>query len=68
MSPGGSVLTDLGNWVMPFVNYDIGDRAPARHAAACGRGFPTTEMVEDRLSETIRTPGQIDQQQRPRLA
>jgi phenylacetate-coenzyme A ligase PaaK-like adenylate-forming protein len=59
-APGESgrlVLTDLGNWVMPFVNYDIGDRARRGARCPCGRGFPTLEMVEGRLGETIRTPG-----------
>jgi phenylacetate-CoA ligase len=54
---GRLVLTDLGNWVMPFVNYDIGDRARRGPPCACGRGFPTLEAVEGRLGETIRTPG-----------
>jgi phenylacetate-CoA ligase len=54
---GRLVLTDLGNWVMPFVNYDIGDRARRGGRCPCGRGFPTLEMVEGRLGETIRTPG-----------
>jgi len=54
---GRLVLTDLGNWVMPFVNYDIGDRARRGGRCPCGRGFPTLEMVEGRLGGTMRTPG-----------
>jgi phenylacetate-CoA ligase len=57
-APGESgrlVLTDLGNWVMPFVNYDIGDRARRGVRCPCGRGFPTLEMIEGRLGESIRT-------------
>jgi phenylacetate-CoA ligase len=54
---GRLVLTDLGNWVMPLINYDIGDRARLGPPCLCGRGFPTLEVVEGRLGEAIRTPG-----------
>jgi len=54
---GRLVLTDLGNWVMPLVNYDIGDWARRGPRCPCGRGFPTLETVEGRLGEVIRTPG-----------
>ena len=58
-SPGQSgriVITDLGNWVMPFINYDHGDRGVAGPPCPCGRGFPTLINLEGRLVELIRTP------------
>jgi phenylacetate-CoA ligase len=59
-APGESgrlVITDLGNWVMPFINYDIGDRGQVGPPCPCGRGFPTLRGLEGRLGEAIRTPG-----------
>ncbi len=53
---GRVVITDLGNWVMPFINYDIGDWAQAGPPCVCGRGFPTLLGLEGRLGEAIRTP------------
>src|SRR5262249_38735067 len=43
-APGESgriVATDLGNYVMPLINYFAGDRAVAGGACSCGRGLPT---------------------------
>lgn len=53
---GRLVLTDLWNEVMPFINYDIGDRAAFGGPCPCGRGFPTLASIEGRASELIRTP------------
>ncbi|MGH3370380.1 MAG: hypothetical protein ACRDPR_10285, partial [Nocardioidaceae bacterium] len=53
---GRVVVTDLGNPVMPLINYSIGDRAVAGSACPCGRGFPTLASVEGRDTEVIRTP------------
>jgi phenylacetate-CoA ligase len=53
---GRIVITDLANWVMPFINYDIGDRAIAGAGCPCGRGFPTISSLDGRVGETIRTP------------
>ena len=53
---GRVVITDPTNYVMPFVNYDIGDRAVAGPPCPCGRGFPTLLGIEGRFGETIRTP------------
>ena len=55
--PGRVVITDLANRVMPFINYDIGDRAQAGAPCPCGRGFPTLMGLEGRVGELIRTPG-----------
>jgi phenylacetate-coenzyme A ligase PaaK-like adenylate-forming protein len=53
---GRILLTVLDNHVMPFINYDVGDRGTAGGSCPCGRGFPTVESVEGRLSEAIVTP------------
>ena len=52
---GRVLLTDLSNYVMPFINYDIGDDAVAGPPCPCGRGFPTLAAVDGRSAETIRT-------------
>jgi phenylacetate-CoA ligase len=54
---GRVVITDLFNYVMPFINYDIGDFAVTGKACSCGRGLPTLERIEGRVSEVIRKPG-----------
>ena len=53
---GRVFLTDLANYVMPFINYDIGDRAVVGPPCPCGRGFPTLQRIEGRAGEIIRTP------------
>jgi phenylacetate-CoA ligase len=53
---GRVLLTDLTNYVMPFINYAPGDRAVAGAPCACGRGLPTLARLEGRDSEVIRTP------------
>jgi phenylacetate-CoA ligase len=58
-SPGESgrvVVTDLRNYVMPLINYFIGDHAIAGPPCPCGRGFPTLVSVEGRSIEIIQTP------------
>jgi phenylacetate-CoA ligase len=59
VEPGESgrvVVTDLANYVMPFINYSAGDLAVAGARCACGRGMPTLARLEGRESEMIRTP------------
>ena len=53
---GQVLLTDLANNAMPFINYDIGDRAVVGPPCPCGRGFPTLGNIEGRVGEIIRTP------------
>ena len=50
------IITDLHNYVMPFLRYDIGDTAVAGDQCSCGRGFPTLTRLEGRTKESIRTP------------
>jgi phenylacetate-CoA ligase len=52
---GRVLITDLENYVMPFVNYDIGDWAVAGASCPCGRGFPILEKLQGRAIELIRT-------------
>ncbi|MBI4525203.1 MAG: phenylacetate--CoA ligase family protein [Deltaproteobacteria bacterium] len=53
---GRTVITDLSNYVMPFVNYDLGDFAVQGSPCPCGRGFPTLQGIEGRTTESIQTP------------
>ena len=53
---GRVIVTDLANYVMPFINYEIGDWAIAGESCPCGRGVPTLASLEGRLGEVLRTP------------
>ena len=55
---GRMLITDLDNYGMPLVRYDIGDRAVAagERSCACGRGFPMLEEVAGRTLEIVVTP------------
>lgn len=55
---GRILITDLDNFGMPMIRYDIGDRGALaeKQDCACGRGFPMLEKVEGRTLEIIRTP------------
>lgn len=50
------VITDLNNYVMPFIRYDMGDMAVLGHECPCGRGFITLEKIEGRSAELLRLP------------
>ena len=55
---GRILVTDLDNFGMPLIRYDIGDRAVLsdKQNCVCGRGLPLLEKVEGRTLEIIRTP------------
>ena len=53
---GRVVVTDLSNYVMPLINYELGDNAVAGPPCRCGRGFPTLRAIDGRSAEAIRTP------------
>jgi phenylacetate-CoA ligase len=59
-APGESgelVITDLHNWGMPFIRYQIGDMAVATDRfCPCGRGLPLLQDVVGRSLDMIRTP------------
>ena len=54
---GRIVVTDLANFVMPFINYAPGDQAVAGGPCPCGRGMPVLARLEGRDGEVIKTPG-----------
>jgi phenylacetate-CoA ligase len=54
--PGRVLVTELTNYVMPFINYELGDVAVASDPCPCGRGFPTLQRLEGRVGELICTP------------
>ncbi len=54
---GKMLITDLDNYGMPMIRYDIGDKAAwAGHPCECGRGLPLLSKVEGRTLEVVRTP------------
>jgi phenylacetate-CoA ligase len=53
---GEVVVTDLNNYVMPFIRYRIGDLAYAMddgEACPCGRGLPRIGAVEGRVQSVV---------------
>ena len=53
---GRVLVTDLHNYVMPLINYDLGDIASMGGVCSCGRGFPTLKGIIGRTSEYLRLP------------
>lgn len=54
---GRIVVTDLHNYGMPFIRYEIGDLAIATcRACSCGRGLPLLADVVGRQLDMLRTP------------
>jgi phenylacetate-CoA ligase len=56
--PGELLVTDLHNYGMPFIRYNIGDLGVpwTGGECGCGRGLPMIADVEGRLLDTIVTP------------
>ncbi len=53
---GELVITDLDNYVMPFIRYRIGDLARwSERQCPCGRGLPLLEGIEGRVFDLIKT-------------
>ena len=53
---GRVVITDLWNYAMPLIRYEIGDFAsPSEQTCPCGRGLSILAGVEGRSSEMFRT-------------
>ncbi len=53
---GEVVVTDLNNYIMPFIRYRIGDLAYAADASLpcpCGRGLPRIGAVEGRVQSIV---------------
>ncbi len=56
-NPGRLIITDLYNFGMPFIRYEIGDLATARVGKCdCGRGLPRIGRVVGRTTDCLYTP------------
>lgn len=54
---GQVVVTDLFNTAMPFIRYQIGDRAVAGTGTCpCGRGLPLLDRIVGRQMDVLRLP------------
>ena len=52
---GKIVLTDLFNYSMPFIRYEVGDRGTlSDQTCPCGRGMPLIKSLDGRISDIIR--------------
>jgi len=52
---GRVVVTDLHNFAMPLIRYDIGDYAELGPACACGRGLPVLSRIAGRVRNMLVT-------------
>ena len=56
-APGRILVTDLTNYFMPFIRYEIEDVGSwSRKPCKCGRPFPLLERIWGRTSDFIVTP------------
>jgi len=54
---GEVIVTNLNNYVMPFIRYKLGDKAAfAKKKCSCGRGFPLIKELKGRIIENFKTP------------
>ena len=54
---GRIVVTNLHNYCMPFIRYDLGDLgAMVEEQCSCGRGLPLLRGLEGRRSDILITP------------
>jgi phenylacetate-CoA ligase len=54
---GRIIITDLGNRLMPFIRYDLGDRGSlAPGVCPCGRGLPLLRSLSGRSVERLILP------------
>lgn len=53
---GRVVLTDLHNYAMPLIRYELGDYAVAGAPCPCGRGLPVIERVLGRQRNMLTLP------------
>jgi phenylacetate-CoA ligase len=55
-NPGEILVTDLHNYGMPFLRYQIGDLGTLMEGqCACGRGLPRLKAIEGRVLDALRT-------------
>ncbi|MEW5924482.1 MAG: phenylacetate--CoA ligase family protein [Candidatus Zixiibacteriota bacterium] len=56
-NPGRLIITDLSNYGMPFIRYEIGDLATTKAGkCTCGRGLPRIGRVVGRTTDLLYTP------------
>ena len=54
---GKIIVTDLCNFSMPFIRYEIGDLGvPSDELCSCGRKLPLMKSIEGRILDIIVTP------------
>jgi phenylacetate-CoA ligase len=54
--PGAIVITDLSNFAMPLIRYQVGDMAVlSGRQCPCGRGLPLLESIEGREADYVVT-------------
>ena len=60
VSPGETgkiIITDLCNYAMPFIRYEIGDLGtPSDERCSCGRNLPIMKSLKGRIFDFITTP------------
>ena len=55
---GKMVITDLGNYAMPFIRYEIGDLGKlSDEKCPCGRNLPLLKEISGRIRDIIVTKG-----------
>jgi phenylacetate-CoA ligase len=53
---GEIIVTDLNNYAMPFIRYNMGDVGiKTEEACSCGRGLPLIKDIKGRSSDFIKT-------------
>ena len=54
---GKIIITDLCNYAMPFIRYEIGDiGVPTDEICPCGRKLPLMKSLKGRIVDTVVTP------------
>jgi len=54
---GAILVTNLSNYAMPFIRYEIGDLGKqSDEICPCGRGLPLLKSLEGRITDIIVTP------------
>jgi phenylacetate-CoA ligase len=53
---GRVVVTDLHNYAMPLIRYDLGDFAEVGEPCPCGRGLPVLRRILGRVRNSLVTP------------
>ncbi len=51
---GRILVTDLHNFAMPFIRYEIGDLAEFGPPCSCGRGLPTVQRIYGRVRNMLK--------------